>query len=46
MTTAAEMELYAEECGYISSIDTSNGFLRATAYNKPTLNIYIDVKGV
>ena len=46
VTSATDMESYAEQCGYISKIETAAGSLVATAFSKPTMDIYIDVKGV
>ena len=46
LSTAADMEAYDEQCGYISKIETGNGVLIATAYERPTMDIYVDVKGV
>ena len=42
----ANRELYAEECGYIDTIETGNGTITASAYAPPTLNMYINLKGV
>lgn len=39
-------EDYAEQCAYIYNIATGSGVLNLTAYDKPTMDIYIDVKGV
>ena len=44
--TQTNMELYAEECGFISKIETIAGGLKATAHNLPTMNINLLVKGV
>ena len=42
----ADRELYAEECGYIDTIETGNGTITASAYAPPTLDVYINLKGV
>ena len=42
----ADAEDYAEQCAYIYNIATGAGVLNLTAYEKPTFDIYIDVKGV
>ena len=42
----ANRELYAEECGYIDTIETGNGTITASAYAPPTLDMYINLKGV
>ena len=43
---ATDAEDYAEQCAYIYNIATGAGVLNLTAYEKPTFDIYIDVKGV
>lgn len=40
-------EAYAEQCSYINKVQTrDDGKIRVLAYEKPTMDIYIDVKGV
>lgn len=46
LSSVSDMEDYEEQCGYISRIETGNGVLIATAYERPTMDIYVDVKGV
>lgn len=41
-----DAEDYVEQCGYIMSIETGANCLNLVAYEPPTLNITIDVKGV
>ena len=44
--TKANAEDYAEQCGYINSISTGAGSVTARAFDAPTMNIVVDLKGV
>lgn len=46
ITSASDYEDYMECCGYISSFITGTGTLRATAFDKPDMDIWVDIKGV
>lgn len=45
-TTQANLEAYAEQCGYINKIETIAGGIKATAWAKPTMVIKLIIKGV
>lgn len=42
----ADAEAYAEQCSFINKIETGSNVLNLSAYDKPTMDIKIDVKGV
>ena len=42
----ANAEEYAEQCAYINVVTTGTGVLNVSAYARPTMDIYLDVKGV